>query len=219
MDERKIKRCKKCGTERHVGEKCAVCLKNRQAEWYQQNKERIQLNSQSEEFKQNRREKWNKYRADHLEEVRAKEHRWRENNKERDRERKRNNEIINPRTKTWEQKATQRCNKRATQKGVPRGMKSSDLYDPNTGELPIYCPIFPHIKLDYTSGPDMRLWASVDRKVPELGYTSGNVWIISMAANTWKSNGSNPAERAIISKFMASKQIEIKTSDEQLPLF
>jgi len=219
MPERKIKICKKCGTERYVGEKCLVCRKKRKAEWHQKNKERIHMKSQSEEFKQHRRDRWNKYRAEHLEEVRAKERRWRENNKERDRERKRKNEIVNPYTKTWEQEAVHRCNKRARQKSVPRGMKAFDLYDQNTGKLPEYCPIFPHIKLDYNAGNDQRLWASVDRIVPELGYVSGNVWVISKAANTWKSNGSNPAERAIISKIMAPKNPAPKSTENQFLLF
>ena len=50
-----------------------------------------------------------------------------------------------------------------------RFLEMSDL-DP----LPKFCSVF-GILLDYKSGPDRRLWASVDRIKPELGYVKGNV--------------------------------------------
>jgi hypothetical protein len=86
------------------------------------------------------------------------------------------------------------CIKRALKKGVSFDMTENDLYD-STGELPTHCPIFPSVVLDYKAGPNRRNWASVDRIVPELGYVTGNVWVISNGANTWKSNGSNSEER------------------------
>jgi hypothetical protein len=110
------------------------------------------------------------------------------------------------RTLPWEKKIISNCKRRAHDKKVPFGMNPTDLYDPNTSALPVFCPIFPNIRLDYNNGPDRRLWASVDRKVPALGYTSDNVWVVSMAANTWKTNGSNPEERARIVKIMSPKQ-------------
>ena len=218
---RKIKRCKKCGTDHYVGDGCETCRKKRLAEWHQKNGVRIRIKTKeySATHKAERRARLNKYRAEHLEEVRAKEKIWRDKNREKDKARKRENNIINPYSKSWEQKAAQRCNKRARQKHVPGGMKPADLYDSNTGILPVFCPIFPHIKLDYNAGSDMRCWASVDRKVPELGYTTENVWVISMAANTWKSNGSNPSERAKISKLMTQKKSKTKISESQIPLF
>jgi hypothetical protein len=100
----------------------------------------------------------------------------------------------------WEEKAADRCNKRAHKKGLPSGMKPADLYDPNTGALPVFCPIFPDTRLDYQSGPNRRTWASVDRKIPALGYVSGNVWVVSNSANTWKSNGGNEKDKKIIEK-------------------
>jgi hypothetical protein len=107
---------------------------------------------------------------------------------------------------------------RAEKKGVPFDMKESDLVDTRTGKLPEFCPIFPHIKLDYDAGSDRRTWACVDRIVPELGYTSGNVWVISQAANTWKSNGSNPAERSRIVEIMIGRTKK-KVNVQQPSLF
>ena len=109
----------------------------------------------------------------------------------------------------------------ASKKGVLFDMDVTDLYDPRTGELPTHCPIFPSVVLDYEAGPNRRHWASVDRIVPELGYVSGNVCIISYGANTWKSNGSSPEERRRIIQIIAGsrkgKQIEV--NQEQGSLF
>lgn len=113
----------------------------------------------------------------------------------------------------WVVKAIGSCRRKALKRGLPFGMKENDLFDKNTGKLPSNCPIFPHIHLDYNAGPDQRLWASVDKIVPELGYVSGNVWIVSMAANTWKSNGSNAAERERIVEIMIGKKPSTKPVD------
>lgn len=113
----------------------------------------------------------------------------------------------------WVVKALGSCRNRAAKKGIPFDMKEADLLDPKTGKLPTSCPIFPHIILDYKAGGDQRLWASVDKIVPELGYTSGNVWIISKAANFWKSNGSNPAERRRIIEIMRGNKSRSKPFD------
>jgi hypothetical protein len=167
---------------------------------------------------QKQRDRWNRYRRNHLEQIREKERKWRAANRAKDNKRKRNHEKICG--SSWEAKATRRCYKRAREKHIPRNFKPSDLYNVATGALPVFCPIFPHIKLDYNKGRDMRCWASVDRKVPELGYVSGNVWVISMAANTWKSNGSNPQERARIVALMSMKKHRDKSNKiNQLSLF
>jgi len=110
----------------------------------------------------------------------------------------------------WGYKALQRCKRRAKEKGIPFNLEQADLLNSN-GELPEYCAIFPHIKLDYLGGKDRRLWASVDRIVPELGYTKGNVIIISFGANLWKNNGSDPREWKIIMQIIN----ESRKSDSQ----
>lgn len=120
---------------------------------------------------------------------------------------------------TWVYRNMHAWSIRSKAKGVPYSLEASDLMDENTGELPVFCRIFPHIRLDYCAGPDQRLWASLDRIVPELGYVSGNVWVISKAANTWKSNGSNPAERRRITQIMRGNQKKVLDDSSQMSLF
>ena len=123
------------------------------------------------------------------------------------------------RTRLWASHATSACKQRAKKKSVPFAMSPSDLLDHSTGKLPEFCPIFPHIRLDYDAGPDRRCWASVDKIVPELGYVSGNVWVISMAGNTWKMNGSNRAEREIIVALMHGNKRKSEPHPQQQSLF
>lgn len=217
MGNRKIKRCKKCGTDHFVGDGCKTCADARKKLHRENNIERYrELNNKwKREHPESVKTTHQIYYAENRERILEKDRRWRSANIEKNRARQRKFNRLQP----WENKAATNCNARAREKGVPRGMKGSDLLDPNTGKLPEFCPIFPHIRLDYAQGSDRRLWASVDRKVPELGYVSGNVWVISMAANTWKSNGSTPAERAIINKMMAPKKSAPQTTDSQIPLF
>ena len=122
---------------------------------------------------------------------------------------------------SWEERSAERCNKRARDKGLPFGMKPSDLYDPKTGSLPIFCPYFPEILLDYNHGSDRRRWASVDKIVPILGYVSGNVCVVSNTANTWKSNNSSPEERSRILEIILpkTKTNHRKINDAQKSLF
>lgn len=107
--------------------------------------------------------------------------------------------------KHWHKRVTQECKARAAKKGVPFDMKPEDLLIPSTGCPPTHCPVFPHIKLDYDAGEDRRCWPSVDRIVPKLGYVTGNVWVISFSANTWKYTGSNPAEHQRIIEIMTGR--------------
>lgn len=60
--------------------------------------------------------------------------------------------------------------------------------------IPEYCPLL-GIKINRHLGEGRRTSAcwdspSIDRIVPELGYTKGNVWIVSVKANTLKNNAS-----------------------------
>lgn len=114
----------------------------------------------------------------------------------------------------WHVNATRRLKTSSKKRGLKFDMKPIDLLDPNTGSLPEFCPIFPHIRLDYAAGVDRRAWASVDKIVPELGYVTGNVCIISLAANRWKDNGSNAAERARIVTIMKGRNKPIKDTSQ-----
>lgn len=161
-----------------------------------------------------------KWRANHLEYKRAKTREWgKENQKHRnqvtqvwrkanpDKTKNINDKAakqwkrIDNHERAWISQAMRRCRNRAKDKHLSFNMVPSDLHT-EMGHLPIFCPIFPHIRLDYFAGPDRRYWPSVDKIVPQLGYISGNVWIISMAANTWKTNGSNSEERKRIVEIM-----------------
>jgi predicted nucleic-acid-binding Zn-ribbon protein len=151
------------------------------------------------------------FRTRHPERCAASKLKWREKN---------NLPTKSVKTKIpWATKSIHRCRKRAKKKGIAFGMIAADLLDRNTGELPVFCPIFKNIRLDYNAGSDYRLWASVDRIVPDLGYVSGNVWVISNAANMWKSNGSNPEERERIVSLMQGQKKKKDSSPDQPSLF
>jgi hypothetical protein len=158
------------------------------------------------------REYQRKYRSEHLEQQKEweKQSRLRRGPKIINAQILRNYHIRKRDKANWTKFAASTCKGRAKSKGLPFNLVADDLLDRSGGELPKVCPIFPHIELDYSAGPDRRLWASVDRIVPSLGYVKGNVWIVSMAANTWKTNGSNPAERARIVSLMKGKDKPIK---------
>lgn len=83
----------------------------------------------------------------------------------------------------WVKKNISGCKARAKRKGVPFSMTREDLLP-----LPEFCCVF-GIKLDYLSGTEKRSWASIDRIDPKLGYVSGNIRIISRAANMAKLDG------------------------------
>jgi hypothetical protein len=83
----------------------------------------------------------------------------------------------------WVDKAIKRCVERARKKKVPFAMQKNDLLP-----IPKFCPVI-GIELDYQSGPLRQSWASIDRVRPHLGYVTGNVRIISMAANSAKMDG------------------------------
>lgn len=67
---------------------------------------------------------------------------------------------------------------RAHEIGVPCDITSSDI------DIPGVCPIL-GVKLDSS---EYGLKPSLDRVVPHLGYTKGNVCVISMRANRIKSD-------------------------------
>ena len=226
------KTCRSCGIEKHVSQfykaawspdgyavVCRECISAQSAErwkrnprdpdvnrrkareWHAANREYVSRKNKSryEETKEQQKERSIKWRRENIERARSTARHWNH--------------------KKWERHATGNCRARAKRKGVPFDMEPSDLFDPATGKLPIRCPIFPHIVLDYAGGPDRRKWPSVDRKVPELGYVTGNVWVVSIAANLWKSNGSSAAERKRIVALMAGSSSQNKESENQLGLF
>jgi len=80
----------------------------------------------------------------------------------------------------WPETKISQIRKRSERKGIPFNLEVIDLLP-----LPDYCSVF-GVRLDYFGGSDRRLWASVDRVKPYLGYVKGNVRVISLAANMAK---------------------------------
>jgi hypothetical protein len=62
--------------------------------------------------------------------------------------------------------------------------------------IPYYCPIFPWLKLSGKRGLGAND-AQLDRKVPGLGYTSGNIRWVSARANRIKDNATLPELEAV----------------------
>lgn len=216
--------CRKCGVQKLDSEfpdkfhrplrpncYCITCTAKRKTEHRENNRQSYRdINTAWYRAHPGSKKTWNQaYRAANIEHIRKKERDWRNANIDKARERNRKYHHNRP----WEQRRVSDCRKRAKSKGIPFGMKPSDLYD-QSGKLPEFCPIFPNLRLDYNHGSDRRLWASVDKKVPILGYVTGNVWVVSMAANTWKSNGSNPKERQRIAALMFGKVKKNKDLDQ-----
>jgi hypothetical protein len=70
---------------------------------------------------------------------------------------------------------------RARAKGLPFNIDLSDIHIPET------CPVL-GIPLSLGTGRHVPSSPSLDRLIPELGYTKGNVNVISMRANMVKHN-------------------------------
>lgn len=84
------------------------------------------------------------------------------------------------------QQMLSRARRRAKQKGLPFDIELSDVVIPAT------CPV---LRIPITVGLDKRDRGSpsLDRIIPALGYTKGNVQVISTRANAMKQDAS-PAE-------------------------
>jgi hypothetical protein len=68
---------------------------------------------------------------------------------------------------------------RARSNGTPFDLEISDFI------VPEFCPV---LGLRLSRGSDMECWPSLDRIDPKLGYTKGNVVVVSFLANRIKSN-------------------------------
>lgn len=86
-----------------------------------------------------------------------------------------------------------RCKDKALLKGLPFNL---DSYE----DIPYskFCPVF-GVELKISGG----IYSpSIDRIIPELGYTKGNVIVVSLLANTIKSNAT-PDQILTVGKFYA----------------
>ena len=98
------------------------------------------------------------------------------------------------RTKYPKRYILSRAKGRAKRDGIPFEITESDF------DLPEYCPIFRHLKLEFsigrTSRPDNI--PSLDRINPNLGYVPGNVAVISFRANRLKNDATAQELQAIV---------------------
>jgi len=74
-----------------------------------------------------------------------------------------------------------RCKARAERKGVPFNLQECDV------SIPDVCPLL-GTPFSFNEGKPTPHSPSLDRIVPELGYTKGNVMVISMRANVAKND-------------------------------
>lgn len=106
---------------------------------------------------------------------------WRSKNRDRERERARKDQWE---TLTPEEYLVRAAKVRAKKKGLPFDLIPDDI------EVPDICPIL-GVKLERSLAGKPGGQASspsIDRVKPELGYVKGNVGVISLKANTLKSN-------------------------------
>lgn len=96
--------------------------------------------------------------------------------------------LKDPRHYMW--KLTKHAAKR---QGLPFDIDYEDIV------IPKRCPVL-GLVLDAFS-EDRRVWPTIDRLRPELGYVKGNVAVISFRANNIKSNAT-PEELKAIIRFM-----------------
>ena len=90
---------------------------------------------------------------------------------------------------------------RATEKGIPFDLEVEDIV------ISEVCPIL-GIKLEKTSGQPGAGSPSLDRIVPEKGYTKGNVQVISMRANQIKSDATAD-EIMAVAKYMKEHENDV----------
>ena len=100
-----------------------------------------------------------------------------------------------------------KAKERAKSKNLPFSLTIEDF------EIPEKCPIF-GVPLEVSHGgsasPNS---ASIDRIIPEWGYTKGNVIVISHRANTIKHNAS-PSELGLVYRFFRDKHHELVEEKE-----
>lgn len=80
---------------------------------------------------------------------------------------------------TWVKQALQSAKSRANKRNIIFDIVETDI------EPTLICPVF-GIKIEYGAGKNNPNGPSLDRTIPELGYVTGNVRVISYRANTLK---------------------------------
>lgn len=124
---------------------------------------------------------------------------WRDRNRDRVRERNRDSYyrcIATPEGHIKKNLAA--IKRRAGKQGLPFSMTIDDLLP-----LPTHCPVL-GLELSYCVAPSRPTGCSpsIDRIIPELGYVSGNVHVISNRANVIKHNATVEELVALASYFV-----------------
>lgn len=96
---------------------------------------------------------------------------------------------------------------RAKKLNIPCDLTIEYLYSLVTSHCPITLAPIDWIKAETPIGCPGPNSPSLDKIVPELGYTQGNCSIISHRGNTIKSNGTIDEHRRVI-KYMAEQQLK-----------
>jgi hypothetical protein len=116
--------------------------------------------------------------------------------------------LKNPK-KSWASYANRDAHARAKKKGVPCDVDTNYILSIMTDTCPIYNTEF---KYSHNKGVQPTS-PSLDRIIPELGYTKGNVIVISMKANQIKSSA-NAQEIYAVAKWLEEieRNREVKTT-------
>lgn len=91
------------------------------------------------------------------------------------------------------------AHQRAIKKSLPFNIEVADII------IPTHCPILGMEMANHIGeGSAQNNSPSIDRIIPELGYTKGNIQIISHKANVMKANAT-PVELLIFAKYILEK--------------
>lgn len=123
------------------------------------------------------------------------------------RRKKQNKEVLKEyylqyRDQNKEKRLLQRARQRAKNKNIPFNIGVEDVF------IPEVCPIL-GVKLEVASGGAPAAGSpSLDRIVPEKGYTKGNVQVISYRANLIKTNATAD-EIMAVAKYMKEHENDV----------
>ena len=196
----KGKLCPKGHTTRYVQtDDCAECKKQKRVEtrerineyqgrYYKKNKETLlEISKQSyQNNKEHIAEVSHRYYQNNKERCNERSKQWRIENKERIKERNKQLRLANPM-----QARLRSAKKRASKQGVPFNLTLAD-FPPLPEVCPMGIPFTPNASFGSPGSP------TLDRVIPRLGYTKGNVQWLSARANRIKDNATLDELKAII---------------------
>jgi hypothetical protein len=91
---------------------------------------------------------------------------------------------------TWSRWSLNQIRDRAKRRGIPFNLEPEDL------SPPVLCPVL-HVPIVYGGTSGEMFAPTVDRLKPELGYTKGNVCVISRRANSIKNDATSAEVQAV----------------------